>query len=61
MVKNILIQEIDLATETISTIQTGSRKLLGKSNPIYAMQVRDALLYAVGTSLDGAAVKVCIF
>lgn len=61
MVKNILIQEIDLATGTISTIQTGSRKLLGKSNPIYAMQVRDGLLYAVGTSLDGAAVKVCIF
>ncbi|XXG48025.1 hypothetical protein AAC387_Pa02g2572 [Persea americana] len=52
------IQEIDLATGTLSTIQVGSRKLLGKANPIYSMQVRDGLLYSVGTSLDGAAVKI---
>ncbi|XP_058074307.1 putative E3 ubiquitin-protein ligase LIN-1 [Magnolia sinica] len=52
------IQEIDLATGTMSTIQTGSRKLLGKANSIYAMQVHDGLLYSAGTSLDGAAVKI---
>lgn len=60
LLMNKLIQEIDLATGTLSTIQVGSRKLLGKANPIYSMQVRDGLLYSVGTSLDGAAVKVCI-
>ncbi|KAF8400830.1 hypothetical protein HHK36_014132 [Tetracentron sinense] len=52
------IQEIDLASGTLSTIQTGSRKLLGKSNPIYAMQVHDGLIYSASTSLDGAAVKI---
>ncbi|KAI3908231.1 hypothetical protein MKW92_027472 [Papaver armeniacum] len=52
------IQEIDLATGTISTIQTGSRKLLAKATPIYALQVRDGFIYSASSPLDGAAVKI---
>ncbi|XP_010915863.1 putative E3 ubiquitin-protein ligase LIN-1 [Elaeis guineensis] len=52
------IQEIDLATGTFGTIQSGNRKLLGKANPVHAVQVHDGLLYAASTSLDGAAVKI---
>ncbi|KAL3535729.1 hypothetical protein ACH5RR_004190 [Cinchona calisaya] len=52
------IQEIDLATGTISTIQSGSRKLLSKASPIYAIQANDGFLYSASTPLDGAAVKI---
>lgn len=53
------IQDIDLPTGTINSIQSGcSRKLLGKSSLIYALQVHDGLLFSAGTSLDGAAVKI---
>ncbi|KAI3983686.1 hypothetical protein MKX01_001090 [Papaver californicum] len=52
------IQEIDLATGTISTIQTGSRKLLAKAMPIYALQVRDGSIYSASSPLDGATVKI---
>lgn len=51
-------QEIDLATETISTIQSGSRKLLSKASPVYAIHANDGLLYSANSPLDGAAVKV---
>lgn len=51
-------QEIDLATGTLANIQSGSKKLLGKVNPIYALQVNDSLIYAAGPSFDGANVKV---
>lgn len=54
-------QDIDLATGTSGTIQSGNRKLLGKANPVHAVQVHDGLLYAASTSLDGAAVKVISF
>ncbi|KAK1289507.1 putative E3 ubiquitin-protein ligase LIN-1 [Acorus calamus] len=52
------IQEIDLTTGTIGVIQMGSRKLLGKANPIHAIKVQEGLLYAAGGSLDGSAVKI---
>ncbi|KAH6823057.1 hypothetical protein C2S53_002051 [Perilla frutescens var. hirtella] len=52
------IQEIDLVTGTLGNIQTGSKKLIGKANPIYTLQVHDGLLYAAGPSLDGANVKI---
>ncbi|KAI7989544.1 putative E3 ubiquitin-protein ligase LIN-1 [Camellia lanceoleosa] len=52
------IQEIDLATGTLNTIQSGSRKLLGKANPIHALNIRDGLIYSASSSLDGAAVKI---
>ncbi|XP_061993756.1 putative E3 ubiquitin-protein ligase LIN [Rosa rugosa] len=52
------VQEIDLVTGTLSTIQTGSRKLLGKSNPIHCIQYHSGMIYAAGSSLDGAAVKI---
>ncbi|KAG6483361.1 hypothetical protein ZIOFF_060006 [Zingiber officinale] len=42
------IQEIDLATETSVTIHPGKKKLLGKETPIYAVQVRDGLLFSAG-------------
>lgn len=52
------IQEIDLATETLGSIQGGSRKLLGKSNPVNALQVHNGVIYSASSSLDGAAVKI---
>ncbi|CAN6540986.1 unnamed protein product [Malus baccata var. baccata] len=52
------IQEIDLATGTLSTIQNGTRKLLTKSNPIHAIQVHSGLIYTASSSADGAAVKI---
>ncbi|KAM7519314.1 hypothetical protein LguiB_018276 [Lonicera macranthoides] len=52
------IQEIDLATGTLTTIQNGSRKLLGKGNQIYALQVHDGLVYTASSSLDGAVLKI---
>ncbi|KAK9269400.1 hypothetical protein L1049_001173 [Liquidambar formosana] len=52
------IQEVDLATGTLGNIQSGSRKLLGKANPVHALQVYDGLIYSASSSLDGAAVKI---
>ncbi|KAJ6731487.1 RING-TYPE E3 UBIQUITIN TRANSFERASE, partial [Salix purpurea] len=52
------IQEIDLTTGTAATIQHGSRKLLGKANPIHAIQVQNGLVYSASSPLDGAAVKI---
>ncbi|XP_027066715.1 putative E3 ubiquitin-protein ligase LIN [Coffea arabica] len=52
------IQEIDLATGTVSTIQSGSRKLLSKASPVHALQADDGLLYSASSPLDGAAVKI---
>ncbi|KAJ0091094.1 hypothetical protein Patl1_13281 [Pistacia atlantica] len=52
------IQEIDLATGTLGTIQIGSRKLLGKANPIHALQVHNGLIYSASSGLDGAVVKI---
>ncbi|CAI0543380.1 unnamed protein product [Linum tenue] len=52
------IQEIDLATETVSFIQSGSRKLISKASPVHALEVRDGLIYSAVSPLDGAAVKI---
>ncbi|XVF34865.1 hypothetical protein REPUB_Repub18cG0095400 [Reevesia pubescens] len=52
------IQELDLASGTLSTIQSGSRKLLGKSHPVHALQVHNGLIYSASTALDGIAVKI---
>ncbi|KAI3446994.1 hypothetical protein Pfo_003659 [Paulownia fortunei] len=52
------IQEIDLVTGTLGNIQSGTKKLLGKAYPIYALQVHEGLIYAAGPSFDGANVKI---
>nr|CAD1843381.1 unnamed protein product [Ananas comosus var. bracteatus] len=52
------IQEIDLASGTLATVQSGNKRLLGKASPIYAVQVHDGLLYSGSTSADGGAVKI---
>ncbi|XP_071733571.1 putative E3 ubiquitin-protein ligase LIN-1 isoform X2 [Rutidosis leptorrhynchoides] len=52
------IQEIDLATGTLSSIQSGSRKLIGKSNPIHALKVYDGFVYSVSPSIEGTALKI---
>ncbi|KAK1418553.1 hypothetical protein QVD17_27698 [Tagetes erecta] len=52
------IQEIDLATGTSSSIQSGSRKLLGKSNPVHALKVHDGLIYSASSSIEGTALKI---
>ncbi|XWS72048.1 hypothetical protein CRYUN_Cryun02cG0007400 [Craigia yunnanensis] len=52
------IQELDLASGTLSTIQSGSRKLLGKAYPVHEIQVYNGLIYSASTALDGIAVKI---
>ncbi|KAM0913621.1 hypothetical protein ACQ4PT_012049 [Festuca glaucescens] len=52
------IQEIDLATGTLAVIQAGNKRILGKSNPVYCLQLHDGLLYTGGAPLDGASVKI---
>ncbi|KAI3709555.1 hypothetical protein L2E82_39319 [Cichorium intybus] len=52
------IQEIDLATGTLSSIQSGSRKLLGKANPVHALKVHDGLIYSASSSMEGTSLKV---
>ncbi|CAN6456547.1 unnamed protein product [Victoria cruziana] len=53
------IQEVDLATGTSITIQPANRKLIGKTNPIYTLEVSDGFLYSSHASLEGGpAVKV---
>ncbi|XP_022755020.1 putative E3 ubiquitin-protein ligase LIN-1 isoform X2 [Durio zibethinus] len=52
------IQELDLASGTLSTIQSGSRKLLGKAHPIHALQVHNGVIYSASTAFDGVAVKI---
>lgn len=58
MKRNLIFQELDLASGTLSTIQSGSRKLLSKAHPIHALQVHNGLVYSASTALDGVAVKV---
>ncbi|CAI9293293.1 unnamed protein product [Lactuca saligna] len=52
------IQEIDLATGTLSSIQSGSRKLLGKANPVHALKVHDGFIYSASSSVEGTSLKV---
>ncbi|RZB95108.1 putative E3 ubiquitin-protein ligase LIN-1 [Glycine soja] len=52
------VQEIHLATGTVNTIQSGYKRLLGKANPIHALQIHGELIYAAGSSLDGSAIKI---
>ncbi|KAL7591164.1 hypothetical protein Lser_V15G32972 [Lactuca serriola] len=52
------IQETDLATGTLSSIQSGSRKLLGKANPVHALKVHDGLIYSASSSVEGTSLKV---
>ncbi|GJN38208.1 hypothetical protein PR202_gb27230 [Eleusine coracana subsp. coracana] len=50
--------EIDLASGTLGVIQSGNKRILGKANPIYSLQVHEGLLYTGSTPVDGASVKV---
>ncbi|XLU49231.1 hypothetical protein S245_044045 [Arachis hypogaea] len=52
------VQEINLDTGNVSTIQSGSKKLLGKAYPIHALQLHGELIYAAGSSLDGSVIKM---
>ncbi|XP_077246554.1 putative E3 ubiquitin-protein ligase LIN-1 isoform X2 [Tasmannia lanceolata] len=51
------IQEVDLSKCTSNTFFSGARKLLGKQT-INALCIRDGLLFAGGSSVDGIAGKV---
>lgn len=55
----IFLQETDLATGTLSSIQSGSRKLLGKANPVHALKVHDGLIYSASSAVEGTSLKVC--
>ncbi|KAF4389991.1 hypothetical protein F8388_002933 [Cannabis sativa] len=50
------IQEIDLATETVGTIQIGSRKLLGKASPVHALQIYGKILSTSDYNIVGSLV-----
>ena len=50
-------QEVDLSTYTSNTFYSGTRKLLGKQT-MYSLQIRDDVLFAGGSSVDGSAGKV---
>ncbi|XP_054779547.1 putative E3 ubiquitin-protein ligase LIN-1 isoform X1 [Prosopis cineraria] len=52
------IQEIDLEKGTVNTIQSGSKRLLGKANPVYALQIHGEHIYAASSTLDGVAIKI---
>ncbi|XP_071689321.1 putative E3 ubiquitin-protein ligase LIN-1 [Rutidosis leptorrhynchoides] len=52
------IQEIDLATGTLTTIQNGSRKLLAKGSRVNVLQVHDGLIYAASSSIEGTTFKI---
>ena len=47
-----------MAKGTLSSIQSGSRKLLGKSNPVHALRVHDRLVYSDNSSIEGTVLKV---
>ncbi|KAF8410441.1 hypothetical protein HHK36_002970 [Tetracentron sinense] len=51
------IQEVDLHKCTSSTFFSGTRKLLGKQT-MHSLHIRDGLLFAGGSSVDGIAGKV---
>ncbi|KAK9270446.1 hypothetical protein L1049_026026 [Liquidambar formosana] len=51
------IQEVDLGKYTSSIFYSGARKLLGKQT-IHSLHIRDGLLFAGGSSVDGTAGKV---
>ncbi|KAI3802908.1 hypothetical protein L1987_31055 [Smallanthus sonchifolius] len=52
------IQDIDLATGTLTSVQSGSRKLLAKGNRVNVLQVHDGLIYAASSSMEGTAFKI---
>uniref|UniRef100_A0A0E0JFY7 RING-type E3 ubiquitin transferase n=1 Tax=Oryza punctata TaxID=4537 RepID=A0A0E0JFY7_ORYPU len=52
------VQEIDLASGTIGAIQQGSKRIIGKANPIYSLHLHGDLVYTGSNSLDGASVKI---
>ncbi|XP_054790928.1 uncharacterized protein LOC129296350 isoform X2 [Prosopis cineraria] len=39
-------------------IQSGSKRLLGEANHVYALQIRGECIYAASSTLDGAAIKI---
>ncbi|KAK1417336.1 hypothetical protein QVD17_26463 [Tagetes erecta] len=52
------IQDIDLASGTLTSVQSGSRKLLAKGNRVNVLQVHDGLIYAASSSMEGSAFKI---
>ncbi|PWA97194.1 regulatory associated protein of TOR, Zinc finger, RING/FYVE/PHD-type [Artemisia annua] len=52
------IQEIDLSTGTLTSIQSGARKLLAKGNRVNVLQVHDGLIYAASSSIEGSIFKI---
>jgi len=63
------IQEIDLASGRLGAhdpaVQPGSKRILGKASPVYALQVHDGLLYTGSTpsssSVDGGGTSVKVW
>ncbi|XP_024979794.1 putative E3 ubiquitin-protein ligase LIN-1 [Cynara cardunculus var. scolymus] len=52
------IQEIDLATGTLTSIQNGTRKLLAKANRVNVLQVHDEMIYVASSSIEGTTFKI---
>ncbi|XP_076896077.1 putative E3 ubiquitin-protein ligase LIN-1 [Bidens hawaiensis] len=55
---NNSIQDIDLASGTLVTVQSSSKKILAKANRVNVLRVHDGLIYAACSSLDGTAFKI---
>ncbi|KAJ9538533.1 hypothetical protein OSB04_031266 [Centaurea solstitialis] len=52
------IQEIDLASGTMTSVQNGARKLLVKANQVNVLQVHDGMIYAACSSIEGTTFKI---
>ncbi|MED6150211.1 hypothetical protein PIB30_070194 [Stylosanthes scabra] len=52
------VQEIDLATGKVINIQSGSKKLLGKANPIHALKLHGEFIYTTSSYFDGSVIKI---
>nr|KAJ0203061.1 hypothetical protein LSAT_V11C500282180 [Lactuca sativa] len=52
------IQEINLASGTLTSIQSGMRKLLAKGNQVNVLQVHEGLIYSASSSIEGTTFKI---
>lgn len=49
-----------MSTGTLTSIQSGARKLLAKGNRVNVLQVHDGLIYAASSSIEGSIFKVLV-
>eukprot|EP01018_Ginkgo_biloba_P029292 Gb_13711 [translate_table: standard] len=52
------IQEVDLGSEEVASLQLGQRAILGKKSAVHALQVYNDFLYTAGNSIEGVSAQV---